>query len=108
MRVDDAPNDLERKSFGRRVNREYSTFLQALRIISEIDVLPRLQLSAVKEAHASGEKKHVVLGNRAIEKWLAWPRRFDYSTVVADYSLKNSQTFARRDDSFGNNATDDR
>src|SRR5689334_24254796 len=108
MRIDDAANDLEGEPFRRWIHRKDFPTFDVVLVATELNELARLQLSAVKEAHATGEQHDVAFLDAAIEEWLAGPRRLDHSAVVLQHRLKNPETFARRDDSFGDHLANDR
>src|SRR5690348_14726000 len=108
MRVDDAANDFEREAFGGRIHCENLPSFDIVFIATQLDEFAGLELATMEKADRSGEKHDVALLDAAIEERLAWPRRLDHPAVVLEHRLKNPQTLARRDDTFGDHFADDR
>jgi hypothetical protein len=105
--VDDAADDLEGEPLGGRINREHLAAFHAVVILAEVDVLAGLQLAPMEEADGPGQQHDVAFLDRAIQKRLSRPRRFDHAAVVLQNRLEDPQPFTSRDDPLGDHATDD-
>ena len=107
MGIDDAADHPEGESFGGRVNGENLSTFHIRVVPGQLDVLARLELAAVEKAHGARQQHHVALFDGAIEEWLTRPGRLDHPALVLQHRLKDSQPFARRNDSLGDHLADD-
>src|SRR5690349_1750383 len=108
VRIEDRANDLERKPFCGRIDREDAPLSFISLLSAEIDVLARLELAPVEEANRSRHEEQVALVDASIEKWLARPPDFDHPAVILEDGLEYSKPSARRDNALRDHAADDR
>jgi len=73
VRVDDRANLLERQSFRGGIDGKHATADRRRRVVAEVDVFPRLELTPVKEADVARHEQYVTLGDRTIEEGLPGP-----------------------------------
>ncbi len=104
----DVSDDLERQSFGGRVDGEHPPLRRTLVVGAEVHELPRRQLTAVVEAHRARREQQVALVDAAVQKGLPRPRRFDHAAVVLQHRLEDAQPLARGEHALGDHAADHR
>src|SRR6266516_3243421 len=108
MTIDDSANHLERQALSRRIHCEHLSGLYVIFILAELDVLARLKLSPMKEAHSSRQQHDVSFLDAPVEKGLAGPGCLDHAAPVLEHRLKNSQTATSGDDPLRDHLADDR